>query len=226
MKCVLEKFPAETKKTVDSAIGFSSSVDSLFMSVLLTLEAVVNKLAGFLNPYLTRILQLVVLHPLSFSSSDPKLRLKADVVRKLITEKIPVRLLLQPVLDMYPKSIGLGESSVSVVFEMLGNLVSSMDRASISIYHAKVFGLCLEALDLRHQNLDSIQNIDVVEQNVINVVVTLTMKLTGSTFRLLLIKTIEWSDSNVEGDESAPGKSDSRAISFYSLVNKLAESQT
>ncbi|KAL8051037.1 hypothetical protein ABFS82_06G118900 [Erythranthe guttata] len=226
MKCVLEKFPAETKKTVDSAIGSSSSVDSLFMSVLLTLEAVVNKLAGFLNPYLTRILQLVVLHPLSFSSSDPKLKLKADVVRKLITEKIPVRLLLQPVLDMYPKSIGLGESSVSVVFEMLGNLVSSMDRASISVYHAKVFGLCLEALDLRHQNLDSIQNIDVVEQNVINVVVTLTMKLTGSTFRLLLIKTIEWSDSNVEGDESTPGKSDSRAISFYSLVNKLAESQT
>ncbi|KAL7147600.1 hypothetical protein ABFS83_06G118300 [Erythranthe nasuta] len=226
MKCVLEKFPAETKKTVDSAIGSSSSVDSLFMSVLLTLEAVVNKLAGFLNPYLTRILQLVVLHPLSFSSSDPKLKLKADVVRKLITEKIPVRLLLQPVLDMYPKSIGLGESSVSVVFEMLGNLVSSMDRASISVYHAKVFGLCLEALDLRHQNLDSIQNIDVVEQNVINVVVTLTMKLTGSTFRLLLIKTIEWSDSNVKGDESAPGKSDSRAISFYSLVNKLAESQT
>ncbi|KAG8390231.1 hypothetical protein BUALT_Bualt01G0062300 [Buddleja alternifolia] len=200
------------------------AADSLFMAILLTLEAVVNKLAGFLNPYLGDILRLVVLHPLSLSTSELKLKIKADVVRKLITEKIPVRLLLPPVLSMYSDAIESGESSLSTVFEMLGNLVGSMDRSSIGVYHAKVFDLCLLALDLRHQNPPSIQNIDVVEQNVINAVVTLTMKLTETTFRPLFIKTIEWSGLNVESDENSPGKANNRAISFYSLVNKLAES--
>lgn len=78
---------AETQRKDKSATGSSSS---LFMSIFLTLEAVVNNLAGFLSPYVGDILRLVVLHPLSFSSSDLKLKLKADVVRKLITEKIPV----------------------------------------------------------------------------------------------------------------------------------------
>ncbi|KAK6117849.1 hypothetical protein DH2020_048412 [Rehmannia glutinosa] len=230
MECVLRKsrdvssVAKETKRTVDSATVSSNSVDSLFMSILLTLEAVVNKLAGFLNPYLGDILRLVVLHPLSFTSSAPKLKLKADVVRKLITEKIPVRLLLPPVLSMYSDAIKAGESSLSIVFEMLGNLVASMDRSSIGVYHAKVFDLCLLALDLRHQNPSSIQNINVVEQNVINAVVNLTMKLTETMFRPLFVKTVEWSGLNVEGDENTPGKADSRAISFFNLVNKLAES--
>ncbi|KAL0403042.1 UNVERIFIED_CONTAM: hypothetical protein Sradi_1945000 [Sesamum radiatum] len=143
---------------------------------------------------------------------------------ELILKALQVRLLLPPVLSMYSDAIKSGESSLSIVFEMLGNLVGTMDRSSIGVYHAKVFDLCLLALDLRHQNPDSIQNIDVVEQNVINAVVTLTMKLTETMFRPLFIKTIEWSGLNVEGDENTPVKANSRAMSFYSLVNKLAES--
>lgn len=124
---------------------------------------------------------------------------------------------------MYSDAIKSGDSSLSIIFEVLGNLVGSMDRSSIGAYHAKVFDLCLLALDLRHQNRASVQNINVVEQYVISAVVTLTMKLTETMFRPLFIKTIEWSGLNVEGDENTPGKANSRAISFYSLVNKLAE---
>lgn len=127
-------------------------------------------------------------------------------------------------MSLYTDAVKSGESSVSIVFEMLGNLVGSMDRSSIVVYHAKVFDLCLLALDLRHQNPASVQNINIVEQNVITAVVTLTMKLTETMFRPLFIRTIEWSGLNLEGDESTSGKSDGRSISFYSLVNRLAES--
>lgn len=127
-------------------------------------------------------------------------------------------------MSLYTDAVKSGESSVSIVFEMLGNLVGSMDRSSIGVYHAKVFDLCLLALDLRHQNPASVQNINIVEQNVITAVVTLTMKLTETMFRPLFIRTIEWSGLNLEGDESTSGKSDGRSISFYSLVNRLAES--
>lgn len=111
-----------------------------------------------------------------------------------------------------------------IVFEMLGNLVGSMDRSSVGAYHAKVFDICLLALDLRHQNPASVQNINVVEKSVINAIVTLTMKLTETMFRPLFVKTIEWSGLNVEGDGNSTRNANSRAISFYGLVNKLAES--
>lgn len=127
-------------------------------------------------------------------------------------------------MSLYTDAVKSGESSVSIVFEMLGNLVGSMDRSSIGVYHAKVFDLCLLALDMRHQNPASVKNINIVEQNVITAVVTLTMKLTETMFRPLFIRTIEWSGLNLEGDESTSGKSDGRSISFYSLVNRLAES--
>ncbi|KAL1565211.1 hypothetical protein AAHA92_07455 [Salvia divinorum] len=214
---------AEILRTQNSAT-WSSSEHSLFMSILLTLEAVISKLAGFLNPYLGDILKLVVLHPLSFSPADQKLKLKADVVRKLITDKIPVRLLLPPVLSIYTDAFKSGDSSLLIVFEMLGNLVGSMDRSSVGAYHAKVFDLCLLALDIRHQNPASVQNISSVEQHVLNAIVTLTMKLTETMFRPLFVKTIEWSGINVESDGEYSESANGRAISFYSLVNKLAES--
>ncbi|KAI8563564.1 hypothetical protein RHMOL_Rhmol03G0119100 [Rhododendron molle] len=73
----------------------TSSKEPLFTSILLAFEAVIDKLDGFLNPYLGDILKLMVLNPKFVLGSDPKLKLKADVVRKLITEKITVKYLCQ-----------------------------------------------------------------------------------------------------------------------------------
>lgn len=126
-------------------------------------------------------------------------------------------------MSLHSDAIESGGSSLSIIYKMIGDLVGSMDKSSIGAYHAKVFDLCLLALDLRHQNPPSLQNINLVEQCIINAVVTLTMKLTETMFRPLFIKTIEWSGLNDESDDM-PGKANCRAISFYSLVNKLAES--
>ncbi|CAI9771819.1 unnamed protein product [Fraxinus pennsylvanica] len=229
MGCVVRKshdvpsVAAETKRITDRTTGSSNLKDSFSMSILLTLEAVVNKLGGFLNPYLGDILGLIVLHPLYVSTTEPKLKLKADVVRKLITDKIPVRLLLPPVLGLYSDAAKSGESSLSIVFEMLGNLVNSMDRSSVGAYYMKIFDLCLLALDLRRQHPASIKNIIIVEKNVLSATVTLTMKLTETMFRPLFIKSIEWSSSDVEDSEYASGQTINRVISFYGLVNKLAD---
>lgn len=64
--------------------------ESVMLSVAVALEAVVENLGGFLNPYLGDILELVVLHPTLVRGSDSKLKLKADFIRKLLTDKIPV----------------------------------------------------------------------------------------------------------------------------------------
>lgn len=70
----------------------SVSNEPHFISVLVTLEAVVDKLGGFLNPYLTNIMELLVLHPEYVSGMYPKVESRAHGLLKLLAGKIPVRL--------------------------------------------------------------------------------------------------------------------------------------
>lgn len=135
---------------------------------------------------------------------------------------VQVRLALPPLLKVYPASVDAGDKSLEILFDMLVTMVGTMDRSSIAAFHGKVFDLCLLALDLRRQSPASVQNIDVVEKGVINSMITLTMKLTESMFKPLFIKSIEWAESDEDGNASL-GSTD-RAISFFGMVNKLAES--
>ncbi|KAM7481997.1 hypothetical protein LguiB_006580 [Lonicera macranthoides] len=122
----------------------NTSKESLLMSILITIEAVFDKLV------------------------------KVDVVTKLFTEKIP----LPPLISIYSEATKFGDLSLSIVFGMLGNLGGTMDRSSVRAYHANIFDLCLQALDVRRQHFVTSKNIDVVKKNIINAVIFLTMKLT------------------------------------------------
>lgn len=62
----------------------------LMLSVLVTLEAVIDKLGGFLNPHLGDIMKVMVLHPEYVSDFDKNLKSKANTIRRLLTDKIPV----------------------------------------------------------------------------------------------------------------------------------------
>ncbi|CAN6235820.1 unnamed protein product [Urochloa humidicola] len=199
----------------------SNQDTAILLSSLTTIEVIVEKLGEFVNPYLKEILDLVVLHPECSASLDAKLDAKAADVRKLLTEKVPVRLILPPLLDLYSAATICGEASISLAFQMLASLVSTMDRLAVGTYHAKIYEHCLAALDIRRQHPDSLKNINMVEQSIIHAIITLTMKLTEGTFRPLFLRTLEWAESEV--DQSSSKKSLDRAIVFYKLINKLAE---
>lgn len=77
----------KTKK-VDSL----ASKESYLLSVLITLEVIVDKLGGFLNPYLTNIIDFMVLHPEYVSGMDSKVESRSCGLRKLLAERIPVSL--------------------------------------------------------------------------------------------------------------------------------------
>ena len=74
--------------------ALSATCESHLFSVLITLEAVVDKLGGFLNPYLTNIMELLVLHPGYVSGADAKVEARAHAVRKLLAVKIPVSVVI------------------------------------------------------------------------------------------------------------------------------------
>lgn len=139
--------------------------------------------------------------------------------------QLQVRYILTPLLEIYHKAVELSESSVLVVFEMLSFLIGKMDRLSVSSYHGKIFEKCLLALDLRRAHLESIKNVHVVEEAVIRAMLGLTMKVTETMFKPLFIRSLEWSETPVDGLESTESASLDRVVSFYGFVNELVEHQ-
>lgn len=96
LPCIMKNTIAKSR---DVYLGFplggktnddASSKESVGMSVLVILEAVIDKVGGLLSPYLGDIIELLVLHPEYVSENNAKFKVKADVVRKFFTEKIPV----------------------------------------------------------------------------------------------------------------------------------------
>ncbi|CAM8989918.1 unnamed protein product [Rhodiola kirilowii] len=77
-------------KDIDScpSLGSLNLSESFMVAVLDFLAVAIDKLGGFLNPYLVDIIQLLVLYPDCVSTTHPKLRSRADVVRKLFAERI------------------------------------------------------------------------------------------------------------------------------------------
>lgn len=135
-----------------------------------------------------------------------------------------VRLTLLPLLKIYSTAVKSGDQSLEIAFEMLTDFVRKMDRSSISNHYEKIFDRCLVALDVRSQQPETIQNVNVVEKSVVNAVIALTMKLTESMFRPLFLKSLEWAQTTAEDVTSRDSSNVDRAITFYSLVYKLVES--
>ncbi|XP_021761936.1 uncharacterized protein At3g06530-like [Chenopodium quinoa] len=201
----------------------TSSKDTLMLAVLVTLEALVENLGAFLNPYLGDIVEIVLLHQDFVSESNQKIKSQADNVRRLVSEKVPVRLALPALQNVYTKAVKAGDLSLSTVFELLKNFVSKMDKSSVSGYHTNIFDLCMMALDLRSQHLASIKNINFVEKHVISAMIALTMKMTETMFKPLFLRSIEWVESSLAETNHMGPRNIGRAVSFYNLVNKLAE---
>lgn len=86
----LVKQSHEVSSASKSGGNARAEVQLLMLSVLVTLEAVIDKLGGFLNPFLGDIIRLMVLQPEYVSDSDKNLKSKANAIRKLLTDKIPV----------------------------------------------------------------------------------------------------------------------------------------
>ena len=88
---IMKNLVQQSSEVSSASTGNATAEEQLLMmSVLVTLEAVIEKLGGFLNPHLGDIIRLVVLHREYVSDFDKNLKSKANAIRRLLTEKIPV----------------------------------------------------------------------------------------------------------------------------------------
>ncbi|KAF7147136.1 hypothetical protein RHSIM_Rhsim03G0111100 [Rhododendron simsii] len=194
----------EIVKLVDDSLDDSSTYQhvpllcdnvAISSSCIQTTVALINVLGPKALPKLPSIMENLMSRSRAVSSSVSAItNYGVDSTSTMSTflqgTSLHVRLLLPPLLSLYSEAIKSGYSSLLIAFEMLGNLVR---KSSIVAYHAKIFDLCLVALDLCRQHPISIRSIEDVEKYVINN----TIFLTKSLWRPLFIRCIEWADSNL-----------------------------
>lgn len=197
----------------------------LQMAILSVLEAVVQNMGSFLSPYLSQILELLLLEPCFMASTNKRLVEKADFVRCLLPKTIPVRLLLDPLISMYDRSLRKGEASLLACINMLSLVVTSFDKSSVLAHYKTVFELCLRSFDLRRIHPSCLNCVTVVETSVISLFSALVLKLSESTFKPLFVRILEWAEMELPADDEGKEsrKSVLRNIVFYRVVNQLAD---
>lgn len=134
---------------------------------------------------------------------------------------LQARLLLDPLIGAYKQALEIGEEAVSGLFQMLASLSSKLDRASVSLYYSKIFSVCLQALDLRHNKPETLRSVAGVETWVVTALVSLVLKLSENSFKPLFINLLEWAQTG-KGD-CLSGRHIDQNIAFYRLVNQLTE---
>eukprot|EP00850_Spirogloea_muscicola_P003773 SM000015S01273 [mRNA] locus=s15:967909:985221:- [translate_table: standard] len=195
----------------------------MLVEALTCLEAMIQELGAFLSPYLKQVLTLLI----SSVTISGVTASKAQAIGHLIAEKVPARLLLDPLDAVYEEAVAQGPGPVQLLLGIVEALVHRMDKLAVSQYHNRISAYLLQALSLRETMLPP-SDVGAVEKASIDAFAALVMKLSENTFRPLFIRMLEWSQSKSwsQSEDGAVAEVESslnRSIAFYGLVNVLAE---
>jgi U3 small nucleolar RNA-associated protein 10 len=114
--------------------------DVRIVAALTTLHALVDKLDGFLSPFLTRMISLLVGPHLMHEMRSPEVNAKAEAVRILIAEQTPARVLLEPLLSSWEIALPSGRSACVALLQQLETLAQRLDANDASMHSDTLFG--------------------------------------------------------------------------------------
>jgi U3 small nucleolar RNA-associated protein 10 len=228
---------AQRQLVAQNGSGLSEEQLDLLVVCISAIEKLVSELGAFLSPYLGQVLDLVLLQPAVLTSAAAE---RAAAVRALLPEKLPPRLLLDPVIKAYDRALALGpqsEQALASLFELVGALNSKLDKQGVAAHHKTVFDFLLRAFDLRRRPPVGVPSLAVgesVEPALIHAFVALVVKLSENTFKPLFLRTLEWAETEyLPPDTSGSEASSSDAMTskgslarnafLYGLVGALTE---
>lgn len=201
----------------------ANSGTEIIVSILKTLIAIVEHLGAFINPYLNDLISYLVLQRSVIKSPDVNVSKNAATLRELISEKIPARLLLDPLIVTYERSISVGPEATSALFLMVAAVASRMDRTSVPLYYVKIFNVCLQALDFRTNRPSNFASITEVEKSVIDALSSLVLKLSENSFKPLFVNLLDWALASSVESSGLSGNQPGRRIAFFGVVQQLLE---
>ncbi|KAL4236600.1 HEAT repeat-containing protein 1 [Mactra antiquata] len=188
------------------------------MSVITTVNKVVENLAKFLSPYLHNILLNVCLLSTEdieiLQKQQVQLRLKA--IRSTLSNSLPTRVLLPIVQSCHEELVKTNLPSVSTLMSLFGDHVSHITREDLTSHMVLLQKFFIQCLDIRTDYPSfSEEELNSLESVTIETIITMVMKLSESTFKPFLFKVFDWATTYEEYRD--------RILVFYKLADRLAE---
>ncbi|CAI5939398.1 unnamed protein product [Closterium sp. NIES-65] len=214
----------------------------LLAAVLQALEAMLAAMGPLLSPFTPRILACTCLSPVLLCCPSTSVMQHAHAVRQLLIQKLPMRLLLDPLVSSWSTATAAGPAPSAALLHMLARAASHMDRAAASTFHARIFDfLLLRTFDVRRAppfppSTDSSSNQRLpggtqmvtapdVEGASVAAMVGLVMKTSESVFKPMFVRVLEWAASEyaANGDAISPAGRVERHLTLFGLVNVLSD---
>jgi len=237
----------ETGNLVDIST-MSKARALLIRSILSTINTIVVQASCFFHPYIQRTLASTLLaYAISVQQSDSSkskatipevdlLRNSLDRLLEAIASKIPPRLAAPMLLSSTPHILSIGNDMTSkgstnkVMYacakryaDMVGELFRNLDRPSVLAHMKDLSALATLLLDYRRVYGDQSSDAATVDEAVSAAVVELSLKLTETELKHVLLRLMEWRDASSESVITS-WKAQSRAVSFYTLIQHLNSS--
>lgn len=229
--------PALLESTLASADALREEDDTIgelilvAHSCLAALRVFLKNVAGFVSPFLSDIIK-VLLHPAMISprSDDADARGDAHGLHELASEirrELPVavelRLVVRPLVESWDSCLEHdgddGAASCSALLDVLAAAGDS-DKAT-NAYRQQLFSVVLRALDIRRSAPvgSSEESLDVVEGKAVDACVALALKCTESEFLPFFLQCVEWA-------RARSGEADvtrTRLAALFRLAASLAD---
>ncbi|GIL74166.1 hypothetical protein Vretimale_4805 [Volvox reticuliferus] len=210
-------------------------------SALACLDALVEKLGGFLSPHLSSVLS-ILLNPRVLACSIAGCDKFAASIRARLPMVVAPRLLLpslydrfEPCLDLTADADGdaaaVAAAPAVALLSMVAAAVAALEPKVAAQYSESTFVFLLRALDVRQRRPSALAAhgdtaIDAVEAAAVGAMVALVMKLSEARFKPLFLRLLEWASTattpevpHAKGEPSCTG----RMVAMFGVVNALAD---
>lgn len=199
----------------------------ILLSTVTAIAKIVESLPLFLSPYLQKVLYEYSILLAKWQAADLEcskvsaIVTKLSNIRKKIADSIPPRVLIPVVSETHQLLLEKEKfDAIGPVMSVLADSFANVTPADFTALQQDLTSLFLTALQLRSDAVDKNVDSDVVdraEDEVVNALVSLVLKLSESSFRPLYFKIYDWAiRTNVDGHKD-------RAITFYRLSSAIAE---
>ncbi|GIL54419.1 hypothetical protein Vafri_9956 [Volvox africanus] len=210
-------------------------------SALACLDALVEKLGGFISPHLSSVLS-ILLNPRVLACKTAGCDKFAASIRGQLPMAVPPRLLLPSVYDslesclQFAADADIDAASVASapavsLLNMVAAAVQGLEPKLVAQYGETTFAFLLRALDVRQRRPSALvahgdTAIDAIEAAAISALVALVMKLSEARFKPLFLRLLEWgSTATIPEEPGAKGEFSctGRLVAMFGVVNALAD---
>lgn len=191
----------------------------ILLSTVTALTKIIESLPLFLSPYLQKILyefSILTAKWQSHDQDDSKVSAivsKLSNIKKKIATSIPPRVLIPVANETYGLLLEKDNyDGIGPIMSVLADSFSNLTTADFTALQQDLTAFFLLALQLRSDATDNdvgAEAIDKAEDEIVNALVKLVLKLSETSFRPFYFKIYDWAiRTNVEGQKD-------RAITFY-----------